>query len=115
MLFILVHDSSKLNYRIIVPHNTAKRKQLDITTIQNHNKLKKRGTSLRGPLRTLNNTPTFRFKRRGTRTQTISVQETLGRRLTPYATYDRPHLRPQKMNKLIINQDVVLCFYKQHE
>jgi hypothetical protein len=36
---------------------------------------------------------------------------TLGRRLTTYATYDRPHLRPQKkknklINKLIINQEV---------
>jgi hypothetical protein len=37
---------------------------------------------------------------------------TLGRQLTTYATYDWPHLQPQEnnkqMNKLIINQDVLL-------
>jgi hypothetical protein len=51
------------------------RKQQNITTIQNHNKLKKRGTSLRGPLRTPDDTPTFHFNRRGTGTQTLWVQD----------------------------------------
>jgi hypothetical protein len=60
--------------RVMRPHNTAKRKQLDITTIQNHNKLTK-GTSLRGPLRTPNNTSTFRFNIRGTQTQSTSVED----------------------------------------
>jgi hypothetical protein len=52
----------------------AQRKKLDVTTIQNHNKLKKEA-SLRRPLRTPNNIPTFRFKRKGTRTQTILIQD----------------------------------------
>jgi hypothetical protein len=40
----------------------------------------------------------------------MPFSSTLGRRVTTYATYDRPHLRPQKkkklINKLIINQEV---------
>jgi hypothetical protein len=50
----------------------SKGKQLDITTTQNLNELKKRHHCV--DLRTAKNTPTFRFYRRGTRTQTISVQ-----------------------------------------
>jgi hypothetical protein len=57
-----------------LPQNTANRKRLDITTIQNYNRLKK-WASLRGPRRTPNNTPAFRFNRRGARTQTISFQD----------------------------------------
>jgi hypothetical protein len=42
-LFILLRHTSKLN----LPQNTAKRKQLDITTLQNRNNLKIGGITAR--------------------------------------------------------------------
>jgi hypothetical protein len=75
-MFVLIR-TKKNNIIVLrmcaVPQNTGKWKQLDTATTQKHNKIQ-RGASLQGPLKTPNNTPTFCFNRRETRTQTISVE-----------------------------------------